>query len=158
MLWHNSILIAICSLLLGCNTCEPAKSPTTHDVETFLDNCDQLQATDAFRQNIWVSFNGDSHGAIFMDLNHQLYLAVISKIPIRSQDCLSEQFKKLQVSITELSKQMDPDAFILNESTKDRIDGIYRIPTDTKESFVAELFNELMGLNLRTHDIRFQWD
>lgn len=164
MRWRSSILIAISSLLLGCSTGSLDIS-TTHDTDaicvedcgdqTFLGNCNELRSSDGFRQNIWLNFNKDGHGAICMDLDHQLYLMVDTKLPVRSVAHLSKRFSNLQIPVSTLRKRMDCDAFILD---RDEIDWISRIPPDAEESFAADLFNELVGLNLKSTDIRFQWD
>jgi hypothetical protein len=164
MRWHSYILIVISSLLLGCSTGSRTIS-TTHDTsaicvedsvdQTFLGNSNELRTSDGFRQNIWLNFNKDGHGAICMDLDHQLYLVVDTDLPVRSVTHLNKRFSNLRISAATLRKRMDPDAFILN---RDGIDWIFRIPPDTEESFAADLFNELLGLKLKPTDIRFQWD
>jgi hypothetical protein len=50
---------------------------------------------------------------------------------------------------------MDPNAFILD---REEIDFIFRIPPDAKESFAADLLNQICGLNLKPDNIRFGWD
>ena len=164
MRWRNTILIAIYSLLLGCSNGSRVISTTGDtapacveecDDQTFLGNSNDLRASDGFRQNVWLSFNQGSIGAICMDLDHQLYLVIDTEFPIRSAEYLSQRFRGLQVSSTKLRKRMNPDAFILD---RDGIDWITRIPSDAEESFAADLLNELCGLNLRSPDIRFGWD
>lgn len=164
MYWHSSILIMISSLLLGCSSGSRAvsKTPDTAPIcvedrvdQTFLANCNDLCESDGFRQNIWMNFKKDGHGAICMDLDHRLYIVVDSEVPVRSVGDLSERFSKLRISAATLRKRMDPDAFILD---RDGIDWICRIPADAEESFAADYFNELMGLKLKPTEIRFQWD
>jgi hypothetical protein len=164
MHWHSSTLIGISSLLLGCNNglrdMPPTRDTTAVCIEdradqTFLGNSRQLRASDGFRQNIWLNFHKDGHGAICMDLDHQLYLVVDTDLPVRPVAHLSKRFGDLRISAATLRKQMDPDAFILG---RDGIDWISRIPPDADESFGADLFNELLGLKLEPTDIRFQWD
>ena len=164
MRWHGSILIVISSLLLGCGTGSRALS-TTHDSssigveecddQTFLGNIQKLRRSDGFRQNIWINFNKDGHGAICMDRDHQLYLVVDTELPIRSVSHLSKRLKKLRISTDTLRKRNDPDAFILD---RDGIAWVSRIPDYAGESFATEFFNELLGLKLKPTDIRFQWD
>ena len=164
MHWHSSILIAISSLLLGCSTGSRAIS-TTRDTaaicvedsvdQTFLGNCNGLRTSDGFRQNIWLNFNKDGHGAICMDLDHQLFLVIDTELPVRSVANLSKRFSNLKISAATLRKRIDPDAFILD---REGIDCVFRIPPDAEESFAADLFNELLGLKLAPTDIRFQWD
>ena len=164
----RGILAACCFVLhVGCHPGVPAKPavaeiapPCVEDSgpETFLENCQHLRASDAFRQNVCLCFKQDGHGAICMDLNHQLYLVVVTKLPARPVAQISERFRQLQISTAALRKRMDPDAFILNRPGEDRIRGIFRIPDDVEESFAAELFNDLLGLKLEPGDIWFQWD
>jgi hypothetical protein len=163
MFRHISILIAIYSLLLGCNIGGPAisKAPNSTadrvedgDDQTFLGSCKQLQVSEGFRQNIWLNFNKDGHGAICMDLNRNLYFVVDTELPIESTH-LSKRFRDLRISATTLRERMDSEAFIL---AGPGIDLIFRIPPDAEESFAADLFNDLLGLNLRPTDIRFHWD
>jgi hypothetical protein len=164
MRWQSSILVAIYSLLLGCttgsrtlstpDTTTPACVEACED-QTFLGNANSLRASDGFRQNVWLSFNKGSIGAICMDLDHQLYLVVDTEVPHRSEEYLSQRFRSLRVNATTLRKRMDSDAFILD---RDGIDWISRIPLDAEESFPAELFKELCGVNLKSSNIRFGWD
>jgi hypothetical protein len=90
-----------------------------------------------------------------MDLEHQLYLVVVTDLPTRSADQISKQFIDLRISTATLRKRMDPDAFILN---RDGIDWISRIPPDAEESFAADLLNELLSLDLKPSEIRYGWD
>jgi hypothetical protein len=163
MRWHIYILIGICSLLLSCSTDSRALS-TADDTapafveecadQTFLGNANDLRTSDGFRQNVWLSSNGPL-GAICMDLDHQLYLVVVTESPTRPAENLSERFRSLEISTAALRKRMDPDAFILD---REGIDWICRIPPDAKESFAADLLNELCGLNLKPNNIWFGWD
>jgi hypothetical protein len=163
MRWNISILMAICSMLLGCSAgsraLSTADNTTPASVEecadqTFLGNANDLRTSDGFRQNVWLSSNGPL-GAICMDLDHQLYLVVVTGFPTRSAEQLSERFRSLEISTAALRKRMDPDAFILD---REGIDWICRIPPDAKESFAADLLNELCGLNFKPNNIRFGWD
>lgn len=163
MCWHSSILMAICFMLLGCSTGSRALSlannitPTCVEEcadQTFLGNANDLRTSDGFKENIWLSSNG-SLGAICMDLDHQLYLVVVTEFPTLRVEHLSERFRSLQISTAALRKRMDPDAFILD---REGINWISRIPPDAKESFPAELLNDLCGLNLKPNNIRFGWD
>ncbi len=156
--------MAIYSLLLGCSTGPRAISTPDNLApacveectdQTFLGNANDLRASDGFRQNVWLNFNKDGHGVICMDLDHQLYLVIDTELPVRSVANLSKRFSILQISATTLRKRMDPNAFLLD---RDGIHLIFRIPPDAKESFAADLFNELLGLNLKPADIRFGWD
>jgi hypothetical protein len=122
--------------------------------QTFLGNAKNLRKSDGFRQNVWLSSNGPL-GAICMDLDHQLYLVVVTEFATRPAEHLSERFRSLEISTAALRKRMDPDAFILD---REGIDWICRIPPDAKESFAADLFNELCGLNLKPDNIWFGWD
>jgi len=90
-----------------------------------------------------------------MDLDHQLYLVVNTELTTRPLTHLSKGFSNLRIPATTLRKRMDPNAFILD---RDGIDLIFRIPPDAEESFAADLFNELLGLNLKPTDIGFGWD
>jgi hypothetical protein len=125
------------------------------DDQTFLRNTHNLRASDGFRQNVWLSFNQDSHAAICMDLNRQLYLVVISERTWQPGKHPSKRFSNLRISSATLRKRMDPDAFILD---RDGIEWIFRIPPDAEESFAAELLNELSGLDLKPTDIGYGWD
>jgi hypothetical protein len=150
-------------MLLGCGTDPralltsdktiPARVEQSSD-QTFLGNVNALRASDGFRQNVWLSSNC-SLGAICMDLDHQLYLVIVTELPARPAEHLSERFRSLHISTAALRKRMDPDAFILDE---EGIDWISRIPPDAEESFAADLLNELCGLNLNPNNISFQWD
>lgn len=164
MRWHNLFLIAIYSLLSGCGTGlrvnSKADDSTPACVEepsdqTFLGNTHNLRASDGFRQNVWLSFNQDSHAAICMDLNHQLYLAVIAERTGRPVKHPSKRFSNLRIYSATLRKRMDADAFILD---RDGIEWIFRIPPDAEESFAAELLNERLGLDLKPTDIGYGWD
>jgi hypothetical protein len=164
MRWQSSILVATYSLLLGCSTgsrtisasgnTAPACVEACED-QTFLGNSNSLRASDGFRQNVWLSFNQGSIGAICMDMDRQLYLVVDTEVPLRSEEYLSQRIKSLRVNATTLRKRMNSDAFILD---RDGIDWISRIPLDAEESFPADLFTELCGVNLKSSDIRFGWD
>lgn len=164
MRWPTPIHLVISFLLLGCTTGNHI-IPQKHDTaeicvedctdQTFLGNCNDLRRSDGFRQNVWLCFNRDGHGAICMDLDHQLYLVVDTQDSIRPASRLSKRFSELKISAAALSKRMDPDAFILD---RNGIDWISRIPADAEESFAADLFNELLGLELKPADISFQWD
>ena len=164
MRWYSPILVTIYSLLLGCSNGSRALSilgnPTPACVEagedqTFLGNSNRLRSSDGFRQNVWLSCNRGSIGAICMDLDHQLYLVVDTEVPLRSEVYLNQRFRSLRVNATTLRKRMDSGAFILDRSG---IDWISRIPLDAEESFPSDLFKELCGVNLKLSDIRFGWD
>jgi hypothetical protein len=164
MRWHNSILIAIYSMLLGCSTGSRAlfSADDTAPVcveenadQSFVGNSNALRASDGFRQNCWLSYKQGSLGAVCMDLDHQRYLVVDAEFPIHSVGHRSQRFSSLQVSIATLRKKMHPEAFILD---RDGIDWISRIPPDAEESFAADLFNELFGLRIKPTDIRYGWD
>jgi hypothetical protein len=90
-----------------------------------------------------------------MDLDRQLYLVVDTEFTARPETRLSKRFRNLHISASTLRKRMDPNAFILD---RDGIDWISRIPPDAEDSFAADLFNELVGLNLKSADIRYGWD
>ncbi len=161
---RSFILVTICSVLLGCGTGSHTHStpdkPRPPDGEacedqTFLGNAKRLRASGGFRQNVWLSFNRGSIGAICMDLDRQLYLVIDTEFPLRSEECLSQRFRSLRVTPTTLRKRMNSDAFILD---RDGIDWISRIPLEAEESFPTELFRELCGVNLKSSDMRFAWD
>jgi len=164
MRWPYCILIATCALFPGCGTGFRSISTAgdtapacveERDDQTFLGNAHDLRTSDGFRQNVWLSFNQDSHAAICMDLNHQLYLVVVSERTGRPVKHPSKRFSNLRISSATLRKRMDPDAFILD---RDGIDWIFRIPPDAEESFAAELLNELFRLDLKPTDLGYAWD
>jgi len=126
--------------------------------ETFFGNCSQLRASKAFRQNVYICFNHDSHGAIFMDLDQQLYLLVVSDLPVTTQDDLDSGFRELLVSADKVREGMDRDAFILKSDNMEQIGYVFRIPEKAEESFAADLFHELFKVKLKTQDIRYKWD
>ena len=86
---HRFIAILICTSLLSCNKESPL-TPKAIDYsapqleESFLGNCNQLQVSEGFRQNVFICFDGDTHGAIFMDMDSKLYLLVVSELPVAS--------------------------------------------------------------------------
>jgi hypothetical protein len=155
--------MAFYALLLGCSTGSRDSSTAVDNApecvedpadQTFLGNANELRTSDGFRQNVWLSSNGPL-GAICMDLHHQLYLVVVTDFPTYPPEHLSERFRSLQISAPTLRERMHRDSFILDGAG---IDWIYRIPPDAEESFVAHLFNELCGLNLKPNNIWFGWD
>ncbi len=163
MRWYTPILMAICSLLLGCSTGSRAVSTADNNTpacleecadQTFMGNANDLRTSVGFRQNVWLSSNG-SLGAICMDLDHQLYLVVDTEFPTCPPEHLSNYFRSLKISAPALRKRMHRDAFILD---REGIDWISRIPLDAEESFAADLLNEFCGLNLKPEDIWFGWD
>jgi hypothetical protein len=156
--------------LVGCHPGAPATpiAPTIQTAtpldeaemapKTFLENCQQLRASDGFRQNVWLNSNQDGLGAICMDLDHQLYLVVVTSLPARPVAKTSKQFRQLRISTAALRQRMDPDAFILNRYDNDPIRGIFRIPVDAGESFAVDLCNEILNLKLQPGGIGFGWD
>jgi hypothetical protein len=161
---YSFILIAIFSLLLCCCSGSRAGSTTLDTIpssfeesfdQTFLGNCNSLRKSEGFRQNVWLNFNQDSHAAICMDLDHQLYLVVKTELPLSPIARLSTRFRKLQITADTLRKRMEPEAYILDG---EGIDLIIHIPSDAEETFAADLFNELLDLKLKPNDIIFQWD
>ena len=164
MLLRSFIPTAFLFLLLGCSDGPHVQSTKadaalvdseTSVAQTFLGNCNELRASDGFRQNVYLSFNGDGHGAICMDLERRLYLIIVTERPVRSVDYVSQRFNSLRVSPATLRRRMDPDAFIPG---RDGVDRIYRIPPTADESFAADLFNDHLGGHTSPSDIEFQWD
>lgn len=164
ILWYSFLLATIYPLLLACSNESRALAITANSTpacveacedQTFLGNYNNLRASDGFRQNVWLSCDQGSIGAICMDLNHQLYLVVDTDVPFRSEERINQRFRSLRINATTLRKRMDSDAFILN---RDGIDWISRIPSDAEETFPSDLFRELCGVNLQSSDIRFGWD
>lgn len=164
MPWQRMIWVVINCMLLGCSTDSRTHLTSDHvaprcveefEHQTFLGNCKRLRESNGFRQNVWLSYHQGSIGAICMDLDHQLYLVIHTKFPLRSEEYLSNQFRSLRISANTLRNRMDPDAFILD---RDGINWISRIPLNAEESFPCDLFHELCGVNLRSSEIRFSWD
>lgn len=136
----------------------PANSEADRTPATFLENCKQLKESSGFRQNIWLCFNQDAHGAICMDLNRQLYLVVASTLPARPDTQFKESYQKLQISDATLLSRMDPESFVLANRGNSKSLGIFQIPADADESFAVDLFNHLFNLTLAHGDLSFQWD
>ena len=128
-----------------------------HD-ETFLGNCSQLRASKGFRQNVYICFNHEGHGAIFMDLDLQLYLLVVSDLPVKPVDDIDSRYRELLVSVDEVRERIDRDAFILKSDNDEQIGYVFRIPENPEESFAADLFHELLEVKLKPQDIWYKWD
>ena len=163
MALRSLLVIGACCLFFGC---QPGVRPipagsgssAVRGDQTFLGSCRSLRASDGFRQNVWLCFAGEGHGAVCMDLDRQLYLVVRTGLPVRPVDLLSDRFRRLQVAESDLRGRMHPEAFVLDQPGDGGSDAIFRIPTDAGESFAADLFNELLGLDLKSRDLWFQWD
>jgi hypothetical protein len=126
--------------------------------KTFLGNCRELRTSKGYRQNIYICFNQDGHGAIFMDLDHKLYILVTSSLAVTPVENLDSRYSKLLVDVDEVRDRMDRESFILNNSSNDEVDYIFRIPSNPQESFAVDLFNELLDLNVKPQDVWYKWD
>lgn len=93
-----------------------------------------------------------------MDLDHKLYILVTSILAVTPVENLDSRYSKLLVDADEVRDRMDPEAFILTNSSNDEMDYIFRIPSNPQESFTVDLFNELLDLNLRPQDFWYKWD